>query len=489
MEGSDMRSTSVSSALALALAVGGFAAGSHAPRKADVGSSGLSYSTFLGGGVFETVKAMAVGEDGSIYLAGQTYSPDFPTTPGAFDTQFSGGENVGEGFVARLTADGSSLIYSTFLGGPGSEGTAITVDASGAAYVAGVSGEDFPTTQRAYQKRCGSEGGFISKLNPTGTHLDFSTCWSGSKSIEGVAFHSNGDVFIAGTTNGGIATTPGAFDRSWNGNSDGFVARFDSHGSRLLYSTYLGSDEADEGAELLYGLTLDPQGRAIVVGSTTSTLFPTTPGAYDTAGDFLLDGFVTKLTEDGRALVFSTYLGGAGFDAILAIASGPGDALYLTGWTESPDFPTTPGAYDTEIEGGVDAFVAVLDRSGTALTLGTFISGEVTGEAIDVGQGGSVAVAGSAWGVIPTTRKSFDDTFNGTEDAAVFVLAANGRSLTYSSFLGGPDVEEVAGVKFCGGSFVCVGGWTNSNTFPVTPGAYDTTYEESEGYASMLRTS
>ncbi|MBT2551841.1 SBBP repeat-containing protein [Arthrobacter sp. ISL-5] len=225
-------------------------------------------------------------------MTGQTTSTDFPTTPGAFDTTFNGGFD--DAFVTKLSPTGSSLLYSTYLGGSGtSQGNGIAVDAAGSAYVTGQTGA------------------------------------------------------------GGFPTTPGAFDTTLDF-IDAFVTKLSPTGSSLLYSTYLGGS----GPDLGFGVAVDASGSAYVTGRAGSTNFPTTAGAFDTTLDGAADAFVTTLSPTGSALVDSTYLGGSDIENGRGIAVDASGSAYVTGATGSAGFPTTAGAFDTTFNGGFDAFTA-----------------------------------------------------------------------------------------------------------------------------------
>jgi hypothetical protein len=255
---------------------------------------------------------IAVDGTGAAYVTGLTDSSDFPTTLGASDTTYNGG---GDAFVSKLNSTGSTLAYSTYLGGSSSdEGFGIALDGTGAAYVTGLTASsDFPTTL-------------------------------------------------------------GAFDTSHNGALDAFVTKLNSTGSALLYSTYLGGSSSDlGGTELDYGsgIAVDGTGAAYVTGQTRASDFPTTLGAFDTTYNGGQDAFVSKLNSTGSALLYSTYLGGSRGDSGSGIAVDAAGAAYVTGLTGSANFPTTLGAFDTSYNGNGDAFVTKLDMIGApaAVTL------------------------------------------------------------------------------------------------------------------------
>jgi hypothetical protein len=457
----------------------------------------LVYSTFLGGGGFDLGFGIAVDGTGSAYVAGFTGSADFPTTPGAFDTTYNGADL--DAFVTKLDPAGSSLLYSTFLGGESNDlGTGIALDGGGSAYVVGATASsNFPTTPGAFDtSHNGNEDAFVTKLDATGSALAYST-YLGGRSPQGsaredvgigIAIDASGSAYVAGRTESAtFPTTPGAFDTSYNGGADAFVTKLDPAGSSLLYSTFLGGGGFDNGI----GIALDGGGSAYVVGSTDSADFPTTPAAFDTTfnGGFT-DAFVTKLDPAGSSLLYSTFLGGAVRDAGDGIALDGGGSAYVVGSTDSSNFPTTPGAFDTTFNGGDDAFVTKLDPPGSTLLYSTFLGGPSTdsGTAIDIDRAGRAYVTGhTSSSSFPTTAGAFDTTYNGGGDAFVTTLDPAGSSLLYSTFLGGASSDVGHGIAIDGRGFAYVAGFTGSTNFPTTPGAFDTTFNGVfDAYAAKL---
>ena len=337
--------------------------------KLDAAGSALVYSTFLGGSLVDQGLGIAIDAAGNAYVTGATLSADFPTTPGAFSTTFTGASyGVGDAFVTKLNAAGSALVYSTFLGGSGSDyGQGIAVDDSGNAYVTGATlSADFPTTPGAFDTTYhGTGDAFVTKLNAAGTALVYSTFLGGSGADggSGIAVDAAGNAYVAGATfSADFPTTPAAFDTTYNGGvGDAFVTKLNVAGTALVYSTFLGGSGEDDAR----GIALDAGGNAYVTGPTLSADFPTTPSAFDSTFNGATDVFVTKLNVAGSGLVYSTFLGGSGIDGGQAIAvDGSGDA-YVTGFTTSADFPTTPGAFDTIFTGAADAFVTKLTNNPT----------------------------------------------------------------------------------------------------------------------------
>jgi hypothetical protein len=230
---------------------------------------------------------------GNAYVTGFTFSADFPTTPGAFDTTFNPG--TFDAFVTKLNPAGSALVYSTYLGGASTDqGFGIAVDAAGNAYVTGWTvSADFPTTPGAFDTTAAGADAFVTKLNPAGSALVYSTYLGGASTDQGfgIAVDGAGNAYVTGlTVSADFPTTPGAFDTTFNGGGDAFMTKLNPAGSALVYSTYLGGASNDQGS----GIAVDGAGNAYVTGSTFSADFPTTPGAFDTTFNGSIDAFVTK---------------------------------------------------------------------------------------------------------------------------------------------------------------------------------------------------
>jgi hypothetical protein len=241
----------------------------------------------------------------------------------------------------------------------------------------------------------------------------------------------------------------------------------------LAYSTYLGGNGLDVG----FGIAVDSAGNAYVMGATNSTNFPTTPGAFQTAFGGAADAFVTKLNATGTALVYSTYLGGSNIDAGLGIAVDSAGNAYVTGFTGSFNFPTTPGAFQTASGGGCDAFVTKLNATGTALAYSTYLGGGGSDEGcgIAVDSAGNAYVTGFTYSTnFPTTPGAFQTASGGAADAFVTKVNATGTALVYSTFLGGSSLDQGSGIAVDSAGNAYVTGSTGSSNFPTTPGAFQT---------------
>jgi hypothetical protein len=343
--------------------------------KLNASGSALSYATFLGGSYGDVGTGIAIDSSGAAYVTGVTDSSDFPITPRAFDTSYNGYN--GDAFVVKLNATGSALSYATFLGGSDMDGgDDIAIDSSGAAYVTGrTTSSDFPTTLGAFDPSYngGDYDAFVVKLNATGSALSYAT-FLGGNSYEciwlgcAIAIDASGAAYVTGgTVSSDFPTTPGSFDTSYNGddndNGDGigcgdtFVVKLNATGSALSYATFLGGSGSDEGIDI----AIDSSGAAYVTGRTTSSDFPITPRAFDTSyNGYNGDVFVVKLNATGSALSYATFLGGSDYDEGYGIALDSSGTAYVTGYTGSSDFPTTPEAFDTNFDGYGDAFVVKL---------------------------------------------------------------------------------------------------------------------------------
>src|SRR3990172_7144934 len=363
--------------------------------KLNGGLTSLLASTFLGGSGDDYGDSLALDTSGNVYVTGATDWTDFPTTPGAYDTSYNGGNwNGNDVFVSKLSGDLTSLLASTYLGGTaGESGRSIATDTRGNVYVTGYTySSNFPTTIEAYDTSY--NGGpytdaFISKLNSGLTSLLASTFLGGSNGGDGesLTLDTSGNVYVTGYTEStDFPTTSGAYDTSFNGGywGDVFVSKLNSGLTSLLASTFLGGLGIDSSKSL----TLDTSGNVYVTGSTASSDFPTTSGAYDTSyngSDWYAVGdvFVSKLNSGLTSLLASTYLGGSSWDVGYSLTLDTSGNVYVTGSTDSADFPTTSGAYDTSLNGGYgDVFVSKLDGN---LSAGTAQPPTVTtGDASDI---------------------------------------------------------------------------------------------------------
>jgi hypothetical protein len=348
--------------------------------KLSVGGDALIYSTYLGGSDIEIGRGVTVDQTGQAYVTGQTRSIDFPTAH-AFQSALIGPSDA---FVTKLSPDGSALAYSTYLGGhdnsPVDEGMAIAVNTEGNAYVTGVTvAPDFPTVN-AFQPSLDVIDAFVAKFSTDGSSLLYSTYLGGNgvESGNDIAVDAAGRAVVVGNTTSSTFPTVRPVQPSLGGNFDGFVTKFSADGTTLLFSTYLGGSDPDEG----HGVALDAAANVYVTGRASSTNFPIVNAIQATPGGST-DVFVTKMTPTGARLLYSTYLGGSGFDERGKIAVDPAGSAYVVGSTFSPDFPVV-NAVQPVRPGDVDAFFAKItdfdvclqdDQSGHSLQFSTSSGG------------------------------------------------------------------------------------------------------------------
>ena len=453
----------------------GFHLGSYDHFKPLVIDPTLVYATYLGGSTGESGNAIAVDSAGDVYVTGQTLSNDFPVTSSAFQTTNSAVAQSGfSAFVTKVNATGSALLYSTYLDGAAAElsgtkanaeavGVGIALDSNGDVFVTGsTNATDFPATPGAPQSGAGSSGGssfftaFVTKLNPSGSALIYSTCLGGVGSqASAIAVDASGDAYVTGgsvTSASGFVTTPGSFQPIIPGPqyANAWLIKINPNGTGLLYSTFL---NGSTGLSDATAIAVDGAGSAYVTGLTESSDFPVTPGAFQSTKSGIENAFVLKLNSTGSTLIYSTYLGGndTEFPAGMAIDI-LGDA-FVTGGTSSTNFPTTPDALQTTYQGtqqvgAADVFVTKLNPTGTALIYSTYIGGSVNnncgtsrydlGNYGDNGQGIAVDSAGNAY----VSGLSCNSDFPTTPDAistvgGIFLVEINpdASALVYSTKL------------------------------------------------------
>jgi len=434
----------------------------------------LSYSTYLGGAGSDNGLALAVDASGCAYVTGATASADFPTQ-GALQPTQGGTAARGDLFITKLDPNGTTLLYSTYLGGGGGdEARGIAVDASGSAYLTGVTDSaNFPVANALYGTPRGDLDAFVTKLSPTGNALEYSTYLGGNGPEVGVgiAVATSGEASVFGRTGSTNFPLANAFQPAPGSTQlfrEAFVSRLSASGGSLVYSTYLGGDR-DEMLGDFGGVAVDADGNTYVAGGTTSQNFPVTAGALDGTLDGTpgsTEGFVVKYDTQGVP-VFATYLGGGGNELINAIAvTGSGEAC-VTGSTASSDFPAVNAIRET-YSGGDDAFVAKLGSSGAALVYSTYLggTGQDLGRAIAVDSAGGVCVVGATFSTnFPIARPLQPPA--GSFDAFVTRLNSLGSTLSFSTYLGGFSQDFATGVGIDPSGDVFVTGFTLSAAFPL----------------------
>ncbi len=463
----------------------------------------LVYSTYLGGSNSDFAGGIAVDSAGNAYVTGFTGSTDFPTATPFQPTNKSSANNVFVAKLNPIGS--ALLYSTYLGGRGDDRGSAIAVDAFGSAYITGsTTSTDFPTANPIQATNGGGDADlFVARLNANGSALVYSTYLGGrgDDEAQAIAIDSSGNTYVTGFTSSINFPTRNPFQpANGGGDFDVFVTKLNPTGSTLVYSTYLGGSDDDEAS----GIAADSSGNAYVTGYTVSANFPTvnplqSAAAGGTCGTPLsrfacADVFVTKLNPAGSALVYSTYLGGNGDEGGNGVAVDAGGNAYVTGFTGSANFPTvnpvqrsfSGGACPIAINGPChDAFVAKLNPSGAALVYSTYLGGsdEDSGRAIAVDASGNAYVAGATYSSnFPTAIAIKNFLGPGTcgrepntvpcPDAFVAKFNAAGSALVYSTYLGGGDDDQDFGIALDASGNVYVAGSTASNNFPASPGAF-----------------
>ncbi len=467
------------------------------------------FSTYFGGSTgFDTGLGTAVDPAGDVYFTGWTTSTDYPVVNALQASNNSKASPPKNAVVTKLSADGKTILYSTYIGGSKSDyGHSIAVDASGNAYIVGSAGSpDFPTTSGTMQPSAPAlGGGFLLKLSPQGGLL-YSTYIPGDGSTPGgVTVNGSGNAYVAGYGGAGIRTTAGSHETSLPpGAIDAlYVIEVKPDASGVVFGTYVGGTPA--GAIFgtsVNGITLGPGGDVFVAGNGADSSMAT-PNAFQTSPHGELDGFVLRLKADGSALVYSTFLGGAtpnpkDITSFAGIAVDSAGDAYVAGTTSSTTIPTTTGVFRTKTRGGGgDGLAVKLNPSGTTLLYCTYLGGNspldgAAGIAID-GSGNAYISGDTGTADFPVTPDAYQSqfmggtAFNGQTDTFFMALDPAGANELYGTFLGGTDAEYNAGLAIDTSGAVAVFGSTNSTDFPTSPGALKGTVANANGRLYVVK--
>ncbi|HWP84784.1 MAG TPA: SBBP repeat-containing protein [Terriglobia bacterium] len=435
----------------------------------------VEYARFFGGSKEEEILSMAADKDGNVYLTGETSSPDLPLTSGALPHKPAAFQTQGNtlAFVAKLDPTGTKLIYCTYLGGSKTAvGHNLKIDAAGNAYVGGrTEANDFPLKnpmQAAFGG--GSDDGFLTKLNAAGNALVYSTYIGGSEYDQGraLAVDAQGNAYLTGITESANFPTKNPIQAQFGGQQDTFVAKFNAAGNALLYSTYLGGSGNDVG----HAIAVDRTGSAYITGLTNSPNFPTA-NAFQSSfkGGEGNDVIVVKVNAAGSAWAYATFLGGSKNEESRAIEVDAAGNATITGYTQSPDFPTAKALQASFAGGSHDIFLTQFRTDGRALNFSTFLGGSGG----DFGRGLALDAAGNIYLTGYTESQNFplQDAFQqryagGTADAFVAKLNPTASELLFSSFLGGSAYERGRAIALGPRGGIHVSGRTESRDFPAT---------------------
>ena len=433
----------------------------------------LAYSTYLGGSDDEGIFGIGFDNEGNLYVAGETSSLDFPNKE-AVQNHVGGNYDA---FVSKFDPTGTRLIYSTYLGGSlYDHAVGIQIDELGSAYIAGITlSTDFPVKNASQPFPGGGADGFVTKLSPSGSELVFSTYLGGRgfDQVAALAIDHDNPVYVAGGTNSpDFPITSNAFEKDCDGGAhtgfcigDAFVTEFDASGQSMVYSTYLGGT----GYDAATGLAVDEQGQAYVVGQASSSNFPRS-NAYQSSLSGPSDAFVTKLNATGTDVVFSTFLGGSGFDGATGVALDHRDRVYVTGTTNSMDFPLVRPFQSKNRGGFTDGFIAKLDSQTSELIYSTYLGGtgfDVPLRIVVNGRDEASVVGFTSSTDLPTYNALNSFYGGGAADAFVAMLDRSGQKLRFATYLGGTGDDYGYGITIGRGNSVWVAGSTSSKDFPI----------------------
>jgi hypothetical protein len=398
----------------------------------------LVYSTFLGGSEGDIAYGIAVDDMNRAFVAGSTGSMDFPLS----NPIQSYGGGFSDTFLTVLAPDGQSLAYSTYLGGSSSDGLNegagdIVLDGSGRAYVVGeTASPDFPLANPQQPVFGGDRDAFVTVFAPDGQSLDYSTYLGGNSydGAQGIEVDSNGQIYVTGNTWSSDFPLANPLFPILNSATDAFVTVYAPNGQSLEYSTYLGGNNSDYGK----GIGVDSNGQIYVTGDTASSNFPVASPYQQDYGGGNRDAFVTVFAQDGQSLVYSTYLGTGSWEQVSGLFVDGSGRAYLVGQTGSPNFPVVNPLL-TFGGGCCDAFVTVFAPDGQSLEYGTFLGGNSgeTGTDIALDGNGRIYVTGHTTSDDFPVANPFDSTYGGSVDAFVSVIAQDGQSFEYSTYLHG----------------------------------------------------
>lgn len=461
--------TSVQSSFSIEDTTVRIALGEYDPAQTLVIDPTLVYSTYLGGSGNEFGRKIAIDDStGEAYIGGQTTSSDFPTTS-PYQGTYGGNEDA---FVTKLNAAGTAVIYSTYVGGSGlDQAIGLTIDDSGNAYIVGnTDSTDFPTASPYQAAMAGPWDVFVTKLNASGSSLVFSTYIGGTLSENGrmIAVDGSENVYVTGLTQSNDYPTASPFQASNTSspNSDVFVTKFDSSGSSLVYSTYLGGSGSETGD----GIMVDSSDNVYVSGWTDSSDFPTSSPFQATLGGDN-DAFLAKFDSSGGSLTYSTYLGGAGTDFGRGLTIDNSGNAYVVGITNSTNYPVQ-SAFQPVVAGGFDAFITKMDASGASLGYSSYLGGSLDdqGLAVSVNINGEAYVAGLTGSSDFPSILPYQATKAAMDDAFVTKLNSSGSTSLYSTFVGGNGTDIIFGIDAASNGNAYITGFTDSTDFPtLTP--------------------
>jgi hypothetical protein len=443
------------------------------------GTEQLLFSTFIGTDSWESGRSIACDSDGYSYITGSTTSGSFPTTTGAYDTTFNGSSDA---FVAKFSTNGSKLIWSTFIGGTAQDwGETITLDSNGDLIVSGnTRSTDFPTTQGCYDNTSnGDDDLFVLKLDANGSLIKFATYIGGSDSDYGEhVLDADDNIYISGTTySSDFPTTKDAYDRTQNGGSnDLYVTKLKANGSALDYSTYVGGGKEEYSH---CPPVVDGNKNVYVTGYSSSTDFPMVNGCYNTSFNAQYDAVVFKLNANGTNLTASTFIGGMYYDHGMTIDINPNGRVVVTGTSTSPDYPVMTGDFDTSHNGYFDITITMFDDDLVDMIHSTFVGGGHEDYTLDIAMdaNGTIYMTGFTQSTnFPIKGDCYDNTHNDYRDIHITRMSADLKTLINSTYLGGVWEDKGISIALDAANDIYITGHAYWSDFPSTSGSYDTTH-------------
>jgi RHS repeat-associated protein len=478
----------------------GFTASGYDPARGLVVDPVVDFASFVGGSASNGAVAVAANGNGSTYIVENTTSTDYPIVGGIGGTPPSGG--YPDVAVTRLSPDGSTALYSTFVGpyapttgSPSVHAMGAAIDPSGSIVIVGDTSSGYPVTPGALQTTMsGMMAGFVTRLSTSGDSLIYSSYLNYAHPTA-VAFDGLGQAFVAGNTaggsggglgGGGFHTTTGSFETTNSSLNAGFIVGVSDDGTSYLYSTYFNGTAN----VAVNGIAVDSSDNAYVTGWASdglSGVFPVTSGAFQTSPNSNQNAFVMEMNTAGTSPVFSTFLGGTGYDAGTAITLDPATGnVVVAGTATSSDFPVTSGVVQASLTGSQNGFVTALASDGSAEVWSTYLGGSDTDTPMGIAltPDGQVTIAGTTSSSDYPQVHSLGISYAGPTSAFVTRLSSDATTITYSTFLGEGTAAGVAvdvyGQAYCAGS-------TTSSSFQTTSGSFQTTYSgTSDGFIVKL---